>query len=838
MKVLNRLTFDNLITNGEVDEGLPLYNKFIDNFYKLNGNFESYYPDILIKDKVYIVNDDESLLKTFSNINTTQNGNMVFPTDKNAFIEVDRSLAETNRFEFQIKIKINDFSNPNYKILSIKNTNNKNDNVEFELYLKSDSRRLHLYYPNDERNGDRFIKTIYDEPNIYYMSGAGDLNKDMWYTIKLIKYDNIVSVYINNRLCKTIFNNKKIVPTNFYVGAFSNSLLGTFKSGEKKVLEFDTTNKSINGEVEFISFRKFVDQKEINIPIKAENGFSACHKINFDLIAIKDLLSIDNLKFLTRNNDAIFIKDNNIIGKFLLEENKDYFVSYTYNNENRNIYIYVYNMTDKKELLNINTFILLTKMSVVNCEELYDLTIYNKSLTLDNLKRNINTFISINQTCNLYNDIEEQYDSFKLNPGVNGSRYFLPLSNNFNSLDGTINNNIQGQFLNVGCRSGVYKSDNLYNFIKYSSVSKPNQNYIWNKKLHEDAIVLNGWTPGYNEGVENPEVGYHAKFVYEGSNNNPCIKMINYNKEFNNQNRWMGVCKYLQTFYSTCKIGDNLKIIIKAKSDKPCKIQIGFYSYRLSTGKTSFGPNIGSVFIKDSNWGTYMYETNIDSDWDLTKRADVYFYSGFTNNSTVWIDDIFIIQNGKKVDISLLENNIDAKIKIPFGQQINLDYTKDFSLVYQKKIINLDEGKSFDSMGENKGLYWGIDNDNLIIGYGDKKITTNIDSNDYINKWLTIGLVKNNDKITFYIYGKGIEKNISIENNGLNIDMLYNSTLRYDLMLGGKNNQNYGCSLYKNLNILKNCSLSSNSILDYYKTKMSFKKNKLLTNIEIVESII
>lgn len=141
-------------------------------------------------------------------------------------------------------------------------------------------------------------------------------------------------------------------------------------------------------------------------------------------------------------------------------------------------------------------------------------------------------------------------------------------------------------------------------------------------------------------------------------------------------------------------------------------------------------------------------------------------------------------------------------------------------------------------MGGINGLCWGIRNNKLIVGFNNNYSEIDINQNDFINKWLTIGVAKNSEKIVFYIYGKRIDKKVEISNQGLQSSMLFNSELNYDLMLGGINDVNYGCCLYKNLSILKNTSLSSNTIVDYYRTKMSLRENKILTNVETIESTI
>lgn len=839
MKVLNRLTFDALITNGEVNEGLPLYNKDIENFYKLNGSSESYYPDVLIKDRVYIVNNDVSLLKSMSYINNAENGNMIFPTDKNAFIEVDRSIAATNKFEFEIKIKVEEFTNPTYKIFSIRNKDNSVNNIEFELYLNSATRRIHLFYPNETINGDKLVKTIPDlNNNTYYMSGAGDINKNIWYTIKLVKYDNVVSLYINDRLCKSIYNKKELNPSNVFVGALPNSFVGTFKSGEEKAMSANTTDKSITGEVEYVSFRRYKTENEITAIIDQTNGFSASHKLMFDLIAIKDLLTIDNIKFKVSNNNAIFEKDRTTIGKFLLEEDKEYFVSYIYGEDNKNLNIYVYNCTNKKELLNINIDIEKPKvLNILELNNLYDLILYKKELSLNDIKRNINCNMSMNQTADLYNDIHEEYDSFKLDPGPSGTRYFLPLSKDFNSIDGTINNNIEGQFLSVGCRSGLYKADKIENLLKYEQVDNI-EDLSWDRNLHQDGKRVSNWGSGCNDGVVSSNIGYHSRFVMEGSNNNVCIKMINCNAEFGIPSRWMGTLRYLKSFYSNLKVGDKLKVVFKAKADRPCRVQIGLYRQKISTNKNDFGIHLKELIVKDSNWNSYTYETTIDSDWNLSQAASLYFYQSWTEYATLWIDDVYIISNGNSVNISLLENNIDSKIKIPFSNQISLDYNHDFSLIYQKKIISLEQDKSIDSLGEENGLFWGIKNNKLILWNNTIYNELDININDFIGKWLTIAIVKNQNSIILYVLGKGVNKSIEISTNNFEASLMHNSIFNYDLMLGGQNNVNYGCNLYKNLTILKNSCLSSNKLLDYYKTKMSLRKNKLLSNVEVVESVI
>jgi len=97
----------------------------------------------------------------------------------------------------------------------------------------------------------------------------------------------------------------------------------------------------------------------------------------------------------------------------------------------------------------------------------------------------------------------------------------------------------------------------------------------WDDNLHGDAVKPRNWSVGYNSGVEAPSIGHHAKWVMnEGRNNSNCMKFVDKNNQFVDQNgqslshRWLGINQHVNNLSSRgLDVGDQIKVTWWQKSD-------------------------------------------------------------------------------------------------------------------------------------------------------------------------------------------------------------------------------------------------------------------------------
>lgn len=188
----------------------------------------------------------------------------------------------------------------------------------------------------------------------------------------------------------------------------------------------------------------------------------------------------------------------------------------------------------------------------------------------------------------------------------------------------------------------------------------------WDSELHNDAIVVQNWSVGYNSGVGSANIGYHAKWVYEGidGDNDPCIKFIDKNNLYGLGHRWLGISQNIGTPTSLgLNIGDVVTISWWQKSDVNNKgANVGLYHKTLSTGGYSFESNIKYVSVNNVNiWERASFSTTITDNWDLNANVHFYIYGERGNYGTLWVDNIQLEKKPHATDF-VKKNRVDRVI--------------------------------------------------------------------------------------------------------------------------------------------------------------------------------
>lgn len=169
----------------------------------------------------------------------------------------------------------------------------------------------------------------------------------------------------------------------------------------------------------------------------------------------------------------------------------------------------------------------------------------------------------------------------------------------------------------------------------------------WDDSLHPDAILVNGWSSGYNSGVGSPAVGYHARWVYGGIDGptDPCIFFQDQNNRFGLGHRWLGVSRSLGTPASLgWAVGDVITVSWWQKSSVAGKgANVGIYHVRIAEGSYGFEDAAQTINVpsdKVGEWVRASFSFAITSNWKLDSDCRVYVYGHYGEYGCLWVDNV------------------------------------------------------------------------------------------------------------------------------------------------------------------------------------------------------
>lgn len=193
-----------------------------------------------------------------------------------------------------------------------------------------------------------------------------------------------------------------------------------------------------------------------------------------------------------------------------------------------------------------------------------------------------------------------------------------------------------------------------------------------------------------------------------------------------------------------------------------------------------------------------------------------------------------IINDGKVefVEDGVQSNLDNRKVKLLFADKINLSSTWD--IIYRTKITELANGKHYDSLGN--GLSWGIEDNKFVIKIVEGQTISSsfingVNANEFLNEWIVVSVTYSSNKVTLLVCtSKGIFSTSLTKN-------IASITSEYDLFFGGINDTIYGQAIYRELTIINGWNVDALSKENYFRTKISYYDNKLISNVNIVELI-
>lgn len=433
------------------------------------------------------------------------------------------------------------------------------------------------------------------------------------------------------------------------------------------------------------------------------------------------------------------------------------------------------------------------------------------------------------------------------------SSFYFPLT-----IDGS---DVTGKIVPSTDSNTVYTKDGLY-LDKGTTNQVPNpsgKNGIaiaseaWDVNLHRDALSVSSWSDGYNGGVTDPQIGYHAKWVNEGLDGGPCMKFMDLNSQFTYTaggamtHRWLGVSSSsIGTGTSLgWASGTSVTISWAQKTDTPTKgASVGIYHTLTSTGGMSFGPTNQMIASKKTNvWERVSYTFTVDSDWNLSNANYIYVYGYMGPEGTLWVDDLQVevgtyptgFTNGTR-GASLLKYplNFTPNMSFSFWHKLNNDLA---SITTQNTSPNLFEVGDYYANSSFTLWYWG---GNKLYVYarqdgatgwtiGGVPLSGTFDQT-YWNKWHNYTIVFNGSGsaitgVTVYIDGTA-----RYTNSALTITSWSGSFFGFGSYNGMQPN-----AIYRDM-VYTPTALSSTDALNLYKNQMrAYKDNRMQVQSRLME---
>ncbi|HNW90596.1 MAG TPA: T9SS type A sorting domain-containing protein, partial [Bacteroidales bacterium] len=172
----------------------------------------------------------------------------------------------------------------------------------------------------------------------------------------------------------------------------------------------------------------------------------------------------------------------------------------------------------------------------------------------------------------------------------------------------------------------------------------------WDAALHTDAITVSNWSTGYNSGVPSASIGYHARWIYGGTDgsNDPCMFFQDQNDLYGLGHRWLGISQSVGIPNNLgLTYGDIVTVSWYQKSSVAGKgANVGLYHYRIAEASYGFETNITTINVTSvGTWERVSFTTTIGANWDLSQSFSIYVYGQSGAYGQLWVDKVQIEEN-------------------------------------------------------------------------------------------------------------------------------------------------------------------------------------------------
>ncbi|MDP5273686.1 hypothetical protein [Chengkuizengella axinellae] len=200
----------------------------------------------------------------------------------------------------------------------------------------------------------------------------------------------------------------------------------------------------------------------------------------------------------------------------------------------------------------------------------------------------------------------------------------------------------------------------------------------WDESLNGN-IYCSGWSSGYNGGVSEPTVGYHAhinteKFGY------PVMEFINKNSVYNQKHRWLGFSQQISDNVEAdfgWAEGVEVSVSLDIMTDHVDKgINLGLYHKAPDGTTNTFSGTQSTYFCNEAYKWERHTKTYILSatQWDFTKRCVIYVYGHYKRNDyegVGWVKNIQVETKGISTSFTESERS-NGNLVYPLNMESNI----------------------------------------------------------------------------------------------------------------------------------------------------------------------
>ena len=238
---------------------------------------------------------------------------------------------------------------------------------------------------------------------------------------------------------------------------------------------------------------------------------------------------------------------------------------------------------------------------------------------------------------------------------------------------GDVSINVTGKDETSGVSSIEYSTDNATwttidttskNLLLNSDFSDTfTANYEWDTTLNGNTVATS-WSGGYNPGVDNPSVGYHAHINTTDFEFNT-LKFVNKNGQFGYPNRWLGYAQEISV--GTMKAGTTYTISYDVYTDTAgTRTAVGIYHNLTNNSSWNFHSGINYETNTENEVGkwvrrTYTFTTH--SNFNTSVAPALYIYGEGGQEGINWIKNIQLEESSTATNWAAHTSDQTANVK-------------------------------------------------------------------------------------------------------------------------------------------------------------------------------
>lgn len=196
----------------------------------------------------------------------------------------------------------------------------------------------------------------------------------------------------------------------------------------------------------------------------------------------------------------------------------------------------------------------------------------------------------------------------------------------------------KGKMIHYTFNGGGY--DGIKNILTPLKPGASAANIGWNAALHQKAIYMTGWSNGYNSGVSNPTLGYHAHWEMIDGIPTMVFPRLNYSISGLSASRWLGINESGANHSRSGEIvaSTTYTVSFEAMADTEGRQLYGGYYYSINGTSRDF--HDGSWYANDipvGKWKKYAFTFKSSASLSTALSGYFYFYGQGGGNGIAYL---------------------------------------------------------------------------------------------------------------------------------------------------------------------------------------------------------